>query len=254
MRAYASDWRDFEGWCSLRGVMPLPATAATLCLYFTERARTLKTNSLARRLAAISSAHQDAGHEDLNPARAGEFKKLWKGIRRSIGTAVTKKTPAFTADIRRMVEALPAGRIGTRDRALILVGFAGALRRSELIGLDIADIPMTDGLVIALRHSKTDQEGEGAVVRSPMVRTPSGPVRAVQRWLEASGIAEGAVFRPISRWGAVSRARLSGDAVAHIVRHAARVAGSTPTTSPATACAPALPAQPRRRTCPSATP
>lgn len=147
-----------------------------------------------------------------------------------MGTAPRVKAPATTVEIRAMVETLPDGLLGIRDRALILLGFAGAFRRSELVGLDVADQDVTrDGAVVTLRRSKTDQEGQGRKVGIPYGSTPATcPVRALQGWLEASGIAEGPLFRHVDRYGRMHEGRLSDRAVALVVKRLASRAGLDP--------------------------
>ena len=106
-----------------------------------------------------------------------------------------------------------------RDRALLLIGFAAGLRRSELVGLDVSDIEIVpQGVVIHLRRSKTDQEGAGRKIGVPFGRTRFCPVMALGHWRERSGIAEGPLFRPVDRSGRIAPARLSGEAVSVIVK------------------------------------
>jgi integrase len=121
-----------------------------------------------------------------------------------------------------MVRALPAGLVGTRDRALLLLGFAGALRRSELVALEVADARLTrEGLEVTIRRSKTDQEGEGQKVGIPRgEHKDTCPVRAYSAWLEEAGIPEGRVFRSVSRHGAIN-GTMSDRAVALVVKRAA---------------------------------
>src|SRR5271170_7692367 len=109
-----------------------------------------------------------------------------KGIRRTLGTATAPKSPTLTDDIRAMVDATDAGIIGTRDRALMLLGFAGAFRRSELVGLDVEDCTFgKDGLTVTLRHSKTDQDGAGRKIGISYGSNPETcPVRTLQNWNE----------------------------------------------------------------------
>jgi integrase len=113
-----------------------------------------------------------------------------------------------------------------RDRALLLIGFAGALRRSELVGLDVADIEhVRQGIILSLRRSKTDQDGEGRTIGIPFGRTRWCPVAALDLWLTASAITAGAVFRPVDRHGRMHGARLSGEAVSLVVRQWVAAAG-----------------------------
>lgn len=134
---------------------------------------------------------------------------------------------ALTDDIRAMVEACDAGMIGLRDRALILLGFAGSFRRSELVSLDAADCEFgRDGLTITLRRSKTDQEAQGRKVGIPYGSNPGTcPIRTLQSWMEAATISEGAVFRSINRHGRVRAHRLSGNDVARVAKKLAERAG-----------------------------
>ena len=123
--------------------------------------------SIQRRLNAIAEAHKAMGLE--SPTHTAIVANTMKGIRRTKGTAPTQKAPALTDDIRAMVDATDAGIIGARDRALILLGFAGAFRRSELVGLDVEDCAFgKDGLTVTLRRSKTDQTGRGPEDRNPV--------------------------------------------------------------------------------------
>jgi integrase len=130
-------------------------------------------------------------------------------------------------DLRRMIAQLPETLIGVRDRAILLVGFAGAFRRSELVALNHDDVEFTrDGLVISIRRSKTDQEGAGRKIGIPYGSNPATcPVRSLQDWIECGDIKEGPLFRPINRHGQIAGRRLSGEAVAEIVKRYATKAG-----------------------------
>lgn len=158
------------------------------------------------------------------------MKNTLKGIRRTMGTAPTQKAPTLTDDIRSMVDVADAGMIGVRDRALILLGFAGAFRRSELVALDVEDCALgKDGLTVTLRRSKTDQDAIGRKLGIPYGSNPETcPVRNLQAWLEASGISTGPLFRSLSRHGQVQPGRLSGIDVARIVKKLAGRAGLDP--------------------------
>ena len=192
LRAYRADCQDFVSWCEARGLQSLPAAPETVALYLTHLAEAgRKASTMQRRLSSISQVHQAAGHE--SPTKSAAVRAVWAGVRRERGTAQGGKAPAVTVDIRAMVAALPEGLLGIRDRTLLLVGFAGAFRRSELVGLDVEDVAFTrEGLVVTIRRSKTDQEGQGQKVGIPYGSHPSTcPVRALQAWLEASGITSG---------------------------------------------------------------
>jgi integrase len=176
-------------------------------------------------LNAITEAHKAAGME--SPTHSGVVRNTLKGIRRTLGTAPTQKAPALTDDIRAMVDATDAGMIGTRDRALVLLGFAGAFRRSELVGLDVEDCVFgKDGLTVTLRRSKTDQDGAGRKIGIPYGSNPETcPVRTIQAWMELAGISSGPLLRSINRHGKLGPGHLSGIDVARVVKRLAERAG-----------------------------
>src|ERR1700730_7700400 len=131
-----------------------------------------------------------------------------------------QKAPTLTDDVRAMVDATDAGIIGARDRAMILLGFAGAFRRSELVGLAVEDCAFgKDGLTVTLRRSKTDQQGAGRKIGIPYGSNPETcPVRTIQTWIETAAIATGPLFRSINRHGQVQRGGLAGIDVARVVK------------------------------------
>jgi site-specific recombinase XerD len=225
IRAYRADWDHFTAWCNSHGQSSLPATAETVALYVTDLAATHKPATLTRRISAISQAHQIAGIE--TPTGSAKVRLVMAGVRRTKGTAQTGKTPILVGDLRRMLAGLPGNLLGVRDRVLLLIGFCGAFRRSELVALDAADIAVTrEGLVVNIRRSKTDQEAEGRKIGIPYAsHLETCPVRSLQDWLEKSGITEGPVFRPIDRFGNMASIRLSAAAVAEIVKRYAAAIG-----------------------------
>jgi site-specific recombinase XerD len=224
LRAYASDWRHFCAWCEAHRMVPMPAAPEAVAMYLADLAATHKAATLTRRVSAISQAHHLAGQE--SPTDSAAVRAVMAGIRRAKGTAAGAKAPALTGDVRAMVAAAAPGLLGVRDRALLLLGFAGAFRRSELTALDHEDLEFTiDGLVVTLRRSKTDQEAQGRKVGIPYGSNPQTcPVHAVQAWLAASGITKGAIFRHVDRHGKM-HGRLSGYAVALVVKRHAEAAG-----------------------------
>lgn len=226
IKAYQNDWQDFTAWCAEQGLQALPATLETVALYVTVRAATLKVSTLDRRLGAISQAHKAAEHPPIS-TRLEPLHSVWQGIKRTKGAVQKGKAPATTDDIRVMVDRLADSLLGIRDRALLLIGFAGAFRRSELVALDVDHIQVTkEGLVITLERSKTDQEGQGRKIGIPYGSNPATcPVRAFQAWLEASSIKEGALFRSVNRHGQLQDGRLSDKAVALVVKRCAEAAG-----------------------------
>jgi site-specific recombinase XerD len=228
IRGYRADWCDFCGWCESHSLCQLPASPETVASYIAECAGRLKVGSVQRRINSIAEAHKAVGLE--SPTRHPMVTNTMKGIRRTMGTATAQKAPAVTEDIRAMVDDTDAGLIGSRDRALVLLGFAGAFRRSELVGLDVEDCSFgKDGLTVTLRRSKTDQEGQGRKIGIPYGSNPETcPVRTVQAWREIAGINGGPLFRSISRHGQVQPRGLSGIDVARVVKKLAEGAGLDP--------------------------
>jgi integrase len=231
LRAYRSDWDHFFGWCRQHTLCSLPASPETVALYLTALAATHRPATMTRRLTAITKAHAIAGQPSPATMQQPAVSETLKGIRRTLGTAQQTKAPLLTADVRRMVEALPDNLAGCRDRALLLLGFAGGFRRSELAALDVGDVlPIEDGLVVKLRRSKTDPEGKGRDVGIPYGSTPSTcPVRALTAWKTAARISEGALFRGVDRHGHVGTVRLHKDSIGLVVKRAAEAAGLDPT-------------------------
>lgn len=226
---YRDAWGHFTKWCEVRALTPLPAAPETVALFVTDMASWAKVATIGIRISAISQAHKTAGYD--SPTQTPLVRTTMAGIRRTLGVAQVGKSPVLMDHLRAMVTDLDDRRlVDVRDRALLLVGFAGALRRSELVSLDVADIADgPDGLTVALRRSKTDQEGEGRKVGIPYGSNPQTcPMRAYRAWLEASGISEGPIFRPVSRYGRLHARRLSGKAVALVVKRRLAAAGVDP--------------------------
>jgi site-specific recombinase XerD len=218
-RAYQADLRDFTAWCRAHGLNPLPTSPETVAAYLVDLATRRKVATVQRRLASISQQHAAAGHE--TPTRSATVRLIMQGIRRTHAPAqaVRKVQPAVTSIICKLVDALGDSLIDRRDRALILIGFAGAFRRSELAQFRLGDITETeDGLRVMLRQSKTDQEGAGLVKGIPRGHDPKTcPVRAWRDWIAAAGIEGGQAFRSVNRHGHVG-ASLSGRAIADMIK------------------------------------
>jgi site-specific recombinase XerD len=229
-RAYRSDWRHFESWCRSQGLASMPATPETVTLYITALAADHKPASVQRKLTSITKAHQAAGFPTPASMQHAVVSETLKGIRRTLGTAQPGKEPLLTADILKMLDALAEGLLGCRDRALLLAGFAGGFRRSELVSLDVQDVSETaDGLVIRVRRSKTDPEAKGMTVALPYGSTAATcPVRSYRAWIAASAITAGPAFRAVDRHGRVGRARMNAGSVARLIKRAAAAAGLDP--------------------------
>ncbi|MEA1835170.1 tyrosine-type recombinase/integrase [Methylobacterium durans] len=222
-RAYRSDWRQFEAWCAGHGLSALPAEPATIGLYLAAHEAVLSVATLTRRLASVSVAHRMAGHhlDTRHPA----IRDVMSGLRRARGTA-QRRAEALTVPLaRRLLAGCGERLIDARDRALLLVGLGAALRRSELVALELTDVALLpEGLRLTIRRSKGDQEGEGQLVAVGRTGTATCPAAALEAWLAAAGIGEGRVFRGIDRHGRVGEA-LSDRAVALIVQRRAAAAG-----------------------------
>jgi site-specific recombinase XerD len=226
-RAYESDWCDFAAWCAARGASPLPAHVGIVAAYLSDLADGgRKSSTIGRRAAAIAHRYKLAGHEP--PTSAEAVRAVLRGIRRTIGAAPEKQ--AATADVlTTMLGCVPTGTLkGKRDRALLSLGFAEALRRSELVALEVGDLALVaDGFRLTVRKSKTDQEGEGAEIAIPRGYRLR-PVEAVQTWLAAAEISAGPLFRPVLKGGRIQPEALTAFSVALIVKHYAERAGLDP--------------------------
>lgn len=227
IRAYESQWRLFEEWCRLRGVQALPADPKTLAAYLTERAlQGAKVSTLEQALAAIARKHLD--HDFSPPQASRQVRLVWRGIRRKIGAGKRQASPLTPDALRRMIRACRSryDLVCVRNAALLLVGFSAALRRSEIVALLVEHLVFEEeGLRIFIASSKTDQEKIGqwvGIVRGSDPKTC--PVRALQAWLDASGIKEGIVFRGL-RNGKLTKDALTGGDVARIVKEMALQAG-----------------------------
>jgi len=227
LRGYRSDWADFQRSCRLHWLDSLPAAPATVAAYISDCADSgkLKAGSIQRRVSAIAAFHQV--HGDISPTASAEVKLTFAGVRRTLGVAQQGKSPVLTADVAAMLAHLPATLLGVRDRALLLIGFAGAFRRSELVGLNVEDIEFReDGLKVTIRRSKTDQEGAGQVIGISF-GSKLCPVRALQEWLAAAAITTGPIFRQVDLHTRIL-ARMSPEAVAIVVKRYAAAAGLDP--------------------------
>ena len=174
-RAYSADWRDWESWCGERGAIALPSTPEVVGLYIADLAvKGRKVSTISRRAVAICQAHHIAGEQmDMkHPA----IREVLAGIRRSLGTKKEAKTALLTPDIRRCVAAMPGTLIGVRDRAVLLLLFAAALRRSELAALELADITLSSRRVtVTIRRAKPTRKA--AAPRSAFLEAAAKPAR-----------------------------------------------------------------------------
>lgn len=224
-RTYESAWRIFEIWCSTVSLSALPAAPDTVAMFIGAQAdEGLAPATLAHRLAAIRLMHLGQGLP--SPHNTLAVMEVMRGIRRQrakAGEGTEKKAPAVDAIIKRMVDQLDTETLrGKRDRALLLYGYAGALRRSEIVGIDVHHIEAHErGHLLTIPISKGDQEGRGqtiGILAQP--DSPYCPVAAIQAWIVAGRITAGAVFRRFYRSDVLSDKRLGDRAVADLIKDA----------------------------------
>jgi integrase len=226
-RAYRAAWADFTSWCAERKLCPLPAEESSVGLYLADRASTLKRSTLGLRLAAISVAHKAKSYR--LDTKAPQIANVLRGIGRTHGTAVAKKEAATLDVVRDAVRALgkDEGVKALRDRAIMLIGFAAALRRSELAAIDVEDLRFTsDGLVLTLPRRKTDQEGQGTEIGVPFGVDPQYcPVRMAQALIERCSLKAGPLFRSVTRGGVMKALRMTDRDIARAIQGAIAAAG-----------------------------
>lgn len=227
-RAYASDWRSFEAWCASRGVPSLPTHPGALGAYLAALDGQGKRPSTIRRaVVAIAGKNRAAGHP--SPWGHPTVRDVYHGILRKRGVRPRKKRALLYEMLSTMVRLMPDDLRGTRDRALLLVGWSGAFRREELVSIHVEHVTFEErGMRILVPKSKTDQIGRGFEKGIHAAKTPAMcPVRALRAWLEGTGITTGPVFRAVDRWGKLGES-LGPSAVAEIVKHWAEEAGYDP--------------------------
>ena len=219
-RAYERQWGAFRDWCSSRGLPSLPAPPSAVALYLTAHADDWSPATLGQALSAIAHFHKRA---DLpTPTAFSVVTDVFDGIKRTKGVAPRRAQPLAPEQLRSMINALKPGLAGVRDRALLCLGLAAALRRSELVALDVEDLDFVDGgIAVLIRKSKTDQEAKGEAVGVAYGDDRvTCPVRAVRDWLEVAQITSGAIFRGVQ--GSLTDKRLLGKDVSLILKRAAR--------------------------------
>jgi len=227
-RAYAGDLKHFREYGG-----KIPATPQMAANYAAKFAGVLAVATIQRRLIAIHQAHTEQGLK--SPVMDRLVKRTMQGIRRTFGRAQRRVLPLVKSDLLEMLVMVNRQKPlkAARDRALLLIGFAGALRRSELVAIQYADITRFEaGVEILLRRSKTDQEGVGRTVWIPHAKDSERcPVAALDQWLELSGIGRGPVFRWVSRHGhLVGEKGLTPQSVALVVKRSVkRVHGAAAT-------------------------
>ncbi len=220
-KSYQSDLAHFlkSGW-------KVPSSPESVAQYLATYADTLSAFTLARRLVSISRAH--TSQQLPNPTKSDIVKATLRGIKRIYGARQRQVEPLVVNLLQEMVKDL-SGIKGTRDKALLLIGFAGAFRRSELVALQVSDIEFVEqGLLINVSRSKTDQEGVGRKIAIPFARGNVCAVHALKNWLELADIDSGPIYRGVNRHGFISEKQLSTEAVALIIKSQAHRTGLDP--------------------------
>lgn len=229
--AYESDWNDFCDWCRYHHQKSYPAQPETVVNYINDLADYAKASTIRRRISAISENYNASGDHVENPCRAWIVKEALIGLTRLKGTVQKGKTPIYWEEIEEMIHRMDLSSLqALRDRAVLLLGFMGAFRRSELAGLDVEDIrKYPQGIVVTIRHSKTDQTSAGQQIGIPYLSHSSMDcIHALQEWLTAAGITSGPLFRSFLKNGKASSRRLSDKSINLIVKKYAASIGLNP--------------------------
>jgi integrase len=225
LKAYAADLAHYKAWCDRHGFVAIPASPEVVGAYLAAAGEGYAMPTLRRRVAAIARACGVTGHplDSKHPA----IRETLRGIGRKHGSPPRRAAALTTAEVQKLTRACGDDLAGRRDRALFLLGFAGAMRRSELVALDVEHITWTrTGMKLLIERSKTDAEGEGAEIAIPRGQAnDTCPVTALKAWLDLSEIHAGPLFRKVNRGGVVEQARLSTDAVRQILLKRAAKAG-----------------------------
>lgn len=221
-RAYACDLARFSEWGGA-----IPASEADIAAFLSIHADTHAVATLARWLASLAKAHRASGHPD--PTRGELVKSVMRGIRRRYGSAPDQAKPLLREDLLLALDAIGEGMKGARDRVMLLIGFAGGFRRSELVALDACDIEhVRQGMVVTIRRSKTDQAAVGRRIGIPYARGRHCPIASLDDWLAMADITTGPIFRPVDRHGRIANTRLSGEAVSLVVKERLAAIGMDP--------------------------
>jgi len=230
-RAYKSDWSDFVKFCKYKGYQELPAKYETIGEYLVYCADTLnlRPSTISRRIAAIVRTHRDNKHP--LDTKHKYIRPTLQGIKRAKGARQVGSKALLTSDIKKMIDASNVDDVRSiRDKCIILIGFVGAFRRSELVNIDYEDIEKTiEGLIILIKASKTDQEAIGRKVGIPYSKNKFYcPVKTYEKWIQVSQIKNGPLFRKINKSNHIQEKRLSDRSVVLIIKNSVINAGLDP--------------------------
>ena len=198
IRAYKSDFNHFVNFCKKNNFKPLPAYPKIVSFYITDLSSTSKVSTLKRRLASISVIHKLKGHY-IDIKHPLIIENLM-GIQRKKGVFQKSKKPILINELKEIISIIDNSekdeRKKARDKALMLIGFSGGFRRSELVNIDLEDLEFTkEGVKIFLKRSKTDQSGEGMIKAIPYFKDINFcPIHSLKRWIEISQINKGLIF------------------------------------------------------------
>lgn len=223
-KSYESDWKQFVSWCQENQLPFLPSNPAVVILYIDDLAESgKKVSTIKRHITSISQIHIGNGFD--SPTRHDNVRLHVQALENEFGTKPNQKQAATAKIIKQFCDHLPDNLKGLRDRAILQVGFAGALRRSEIVALNVEDVEFhEEGFTVFIPKSKTDQSGEGSVIGIEFGEYPYCPVRTLQQWLHQSGIKSGAIFRRMDKAGRIL-GRLTDKSIERIVKDAAKKAG-----------------------------
>jgi len=230
IRAYKSDFHDFELFCVQNGFKSLPSEPKTISLYLTSlSSKDIKMSTLKRRLVSIGVIHKLKGHY-LDTKHPSIVENIM-GIKRRKGSAQNGKKPLLIKSLKALIKAINRSDLNPiikfRDRTIVLIGFSGGFRRNEIVSLNYDDIEfVSEGMKINLRRSKTDQYGEGFLKGVPYFDNPVYcPVISMQNWLKISEIDSGSLFRRFSKGAKLTEMRLTDQTVALIIKKYLQLAG-----------------------------
>ena len=229
LRAYKSDFKDFGVFCAKHGFNSIPTEPKIVSLYLTHLSAKSKISTLRRRLVSIGVVHKLKGHY-LDTKHPVIIENLM-GIKRKKGSIQTGKKPILINHLKQIINVIDEQKIEKikklRNRTLILVGFGGGFRRTELISLDYEDLDFVEeGVKITLRRSKTDQFGEGMIKGLPYFSNEKYcPVRSLRNWLTLSKIKTGSIFRRLAKGSTITSHRLTDQSVVLIIKDCLKLAG-----------------------------
>ena len=229
LRAYKSDFKDFGAFCAKHGLSSLPSEPKIVSIYLTHLSKNSKISTIRRRLVSISMVHKLKGHylDTKHPIITENL----LGIKRVKGSIQKGKKPILINHLKSIVNVIDEQKCEEikrlRDRSIILIGFGGGFRRTELISIDYEDLEFVpEGLKITIRRSKTDQFGEGMIKGLPYFSNEIYcPVTSLKRWLEISKIKSGPIFRRFSKGSLLTDKRLTDQSVVLLMKEYLNLAG-----------------------------